>query len=827
MVRDSMVVSNFWLEKSSHEPVNSTTNDIINDLNQIMDKHCPTYHRTTKPIFDKLILVVIDALGSQFLPSTTKQPRNDSDRMPFLEQLIRDGNAQRFVAKAATPTVTMPRIKSIVSGTIPSFLDIVYNLARDVSDYNEDNFINIAKNQNKSIVFYGDDTWLSLFREQTFARIEKTASFFATDYTSVDTNVTRRALPETELENIDWDFMILHYLGLDHIGHVYGSNEHFLIRDKLLEMDLVIQKIHKNMSKRDSKTLVVILGDHGMSQQGNHGGSSSLEVETALIFLPINRNFSNSDTDNQQSTDVLQIDIATTISQLFGLAIPKMSKGVAIEKVMNGFLAQNQSYLACAALDNLSSLIKLFDIDVFNEMPERAKILELLAEHSSSQNDLKEIANSYSEVSRKLQTRLMTTFTNNRFPILMSVIISVIILISLMTLRKISIQLQFPTLTNTGQVACLAVFFAPIVMLGSTNYIEYEHLFWPIFSIGTLLVLVSTLNLRLESLKPLHIYLFIFTYILSCLWNNLQLCRGDSILSIYITPTLSLLILCNSLKKNSDLMHLRLVLPLFVCFIIMITKIVEESSKFTRSDHISFRSAVQTISMIIVLCFNILTIYSHLSKKEPRKSPLGYKLSSGYLLVAFLLARRYNFFFLICNVIMETNLNSILDSLGSPAIVRILVYINFAQSAFYNQGNSNLFTTIDIRPAFYGQTEYSLSLATILVSISTYSAQLYWIMKLFQRIHDSKRDSGGRLNDVIGYFIIIRNFLSISYYMYVCEILRNHLFIWSVLSPKMVYHFVTNQIQILVVILLVKLPVFEEKLINTISPAADKRASIL
>jgi ethanolaminephosphotransferase len=36
----------------------------------------------------------------------------------------------------------------------------------------------------------------------------------------VDNNVTRNIAPE--LENNDWGLMVLHYLGLDHIGHKAG-----------------------------------------------------------------------------------------------------------------------------------------------------------------------------------------------------------------------------------------------------------------------------------------------------------------------------------------------------------------------------------------------------------------------------------------------------------------------------------------------------------------------------------------------------------------------------------------------------------------------------
>ncbi len=91
---------------------------------------------------------------------------------------------------------------------------------------------------------YGDDTWLKLFPD-TFSRIDGTSSFFVSvsccpfwrcrveisklrnvlqDFTEVDDNVTRN-IP-SELKRSDWNGMILHYLGLDHIGHRSGPRRY-------------------------------------------------------------------------------------------------------------------------------------------------------------------------------------------------------------------------------------------------------------------------------------------------------------------------------------------------------------------------------------------------------------------------------------------------------------------------------------------------------------------------------------------------------------------------------------------------------------------------
>jgi predicted AlkP superfamily pyrophosphatase or phosphodiesterase len=44
------------------------------------------------------------------------------------------------------------------------------------------------------------------------------------DYTEVDNNVTRHVTKE--MNRSDWDMMILHYLGVDHIGHLQGPQRY-------------------------------------------------------------------------------------------------------------------------------------------------------------------------------------------------------------------------------------------------------------------------------------------------------------------------------------------------------------------------------------------------------------------------------------------------------------------------------------------------------------------------------------------------------------------------------------------------------------------------
>ena len=54
-----------------------------------------------------------------------------------------------------------------------------------------------------------------------------------------------------ELKSDDWTLMVLHYLGLDHIGHLIGPKSS-LVPPKLREMDGIVMNIMETLKKQVS-----------------------------------------------------------------------------------------------------------------------------------------------------------------------------------------------------------------------------------------------------------------------------------------------------------------------------------------------------------------------------------------------------------------------------------------------------------------------------------------------------------------------------------------------------------------------------------------------
>lgn len=123
--------------------------------------------------------MVIDALRCDFVYEPS-----ESGRMPFLNRLVSDGSAVPFKLMAKSPTVTMPRLKALLTGAQPQFIDILWNF--NTTRLTDDNLLKQFRLANRSIVFYGDDTWIKLFDPgEFFVRFEGTHSFIASDYDEV------------------------------------------------------------------------------------------------------------------------------------------------------------------------------------------------------------------------------------------------------------------------------------------------------------------------------------------------------------------------------------------------------------------------------------------------------------------------------------------------------------------------------------------------------------------------------------------------------------------------------------------------------------------
>lgn len=275
--------------------------------------------------FEKAVIVVIDALRYDFVEPQSHDLLFCHNALTLPHKLSVESPQQsvlyRFIADP--PTTTLQRLKGLTTGTLPTFVDAGSNFGG--TEIKEDNFISQLATAGKIIGFMGDDTWVSLFPESFDPNMTwPFESFNVWDLHTLDNGVNAHLFEH--LKDQSWDVTIAHYLGVDHAGHRYGPN-HPEMAAKLKEMDQNLVRIVEHI---DERTLLIVMGDHGMDAKGDHGGDSPGELEAALWLYSNRPMFGHHPSQPSIGRAIAQIDLVPTLSLLLGMPIPYNSLGSPI-----------------------------------------------------------------------------------------------------------------------------------------------------------------------------------------------------------------------------------------------------------------------------------------------------------------------------------------------------------------------------------------------------------------------------------------------------------------------------------------------------------------
>ncbi|KAL2338851.1 hypothetical protein Fmac_013297 [Flemingia macrophylla] len=227
----------------------------------------------TKPAANRLILIVLDALRLQVL-------KNVASERPL--------SARIFKAVADPPTTSLQRLKGLTTGGLPTFVDVGNSFGAPAIV--EDNFVN-----------------------------------------QVDNGCIDHLLPSLYEE--DWDVLIAHFLGVDHAGHIFGVDSTPMIEkleqyNTILEGVIEILENHSGPGKPHENTLLVVMGDHGQTLNGDHGGGSAEEVETAIFAMSFKKPLSAVPPEFDSCFCQLDLlDFAVTVSAMLGIPFPYGSIG--------------------------------------------------------------------------------------------------------------------------------------------------------------------------------------------------------------------------------------------------------------------------------------------------------------------------------------------------------------------------------------------------------------------------------------------------------------------------------------------------------------------
>ncbi|KAL9549619.1 hypothetical protein MBANPS3_005118 [Mucor bainieri] len=824
------------------------------------------HEQPQEPEFDRLVFVLIDALRNDFLIG-------EDSGFKFVNSHIEQGTAYPFTAKATAPTVTLPRIKALTTGTIPSFLDAILNIAESdttSSLENHDNWVYQFKQQNKTIHFFGDDTWMRLFPD-IFNKTDGTTSFFVSDTTEVDLNVTRHI--KTDLAKLDWDAVIFHYLGLDHIGHL-GGPQSSLMKPKQVEMDQAIESIYTIVAEQDARriqeqsaakgTLIVVCGDHGMNEKGNHGGSSIGETSAGLVFMSP-RFESRPTKKQQQSLSALlahrqhilefpvidQIDIVPTLATLFSFPIPKNNLG----KVILDLYTSKQDFTSIlnSVLLNASQLGQLLskiapEIGGYLETPSAhvndatvvfaqsyARAISLHREYLVSKDGAiaKQAIELYYHFIEAAQSQLSNTASdyNIRF------MVAGVVLISCSMVGLICLSLLFKQHTPAVGIWSFSQYFSVLALIlyalsmFASSFVEEEHYTW-YYLVQTVTVLSAISSFRIpvltvgQTLYPIGLCFAQMLLVRTAIaWNHTRL--SDLILSY-----------------TGVQWHL-LGLALFTTVMFGIKTLHKLSSRSSMIDVNSTAKIIQNLvraaMLVIVVLVSLLVfvykvkaaaaadtidevpgVYARLLDWELVQpldqvalGKLIYNYGGAGLFVLgglFYVTKRAHLLEFVQDDDEQQDNDDDQEELQAQAHERSMILVGkfhtylqdncshsvptwligvlvacLSHASFFLTGHSNSIASVDLSNAYIGVEEYNTILIGLLTFCSNWSGSIWWSIAgwTFISPHENRWFSYMLTHAIL--FSVVMATLSIS-----VTVLREHLFIWTVFSPKYLYQIAWN-----------------------------------
>ncbi|XP_027401098.1 GPI ethanolamine phosphate transferase 2 isoform X3 [Bos indicus x Bos taurus] len=789
------------------------------------------------PLFSKVVILLIDALRDDFVFGS-----KGVKFMPYTTYLVEKGSSLSFVAEAKPPTVTMPRIKALLTGSLPGFIDVVRNL--NSPTLMEDNVITRAKAAGKRIIFYGDETWVKLFPKH-FVEYDGTTSFFVSDYTEVDNNVTRHL--DKVLKRQDWDMLILHYLGLDHIGHISGPSSP-LVGHKLSEMDSILMKIHTALlaEERDPllPSLLVLCGDHGMSEAGGHGASSMEEVNTALVL--VSSAFERKPGDVRHPTRIQQTDLAATLSIGLGLPIPKSNTGGLMFPVVEGRPMREQLRFLHLNTVQLSKLLQE-NVPSYNKEPgfEQFKVSERLHRNwirlYLEENNSEVVFNLGAKVRRQYLDALRTLKLSlsrraAQYDVYSMAVGTVLVLEALILLllsvpqalssrAELDVPLLSPVCSLLFYLLLLALTALHVVVCTAADSSCYLCSL-PWLAAGGVMTLIAALlcagmsaltrvfaggkclsQVGLAFQNPpqstsrwseLDLLSFLGTvgHVLSLgassfIEEEHQTC-SDHKAELSVLAALSLTMIFVLVQKRCSLtskVAMAFGLLGIYCYRAAIGNVLFP----WQQDNKDISKGITEARFVYVFVLGILftgtkdLLKSQIIAADFTARTVGlWEIHSGLVLLATLLLRPHNLPVLVLSLAIQTIMAQFIWRPLRHDVAEVTVmHYWFGQAFFYFQGNSNSIATVDISAGFVGLDAYMEIPAMFLTAFATYSGPVLWASHLVNFL-TSEASSGSALSHACFCYALICS-IPVSVYIILVTSLRYHLFIWSVFSPKLLY----------------------------------------
>ncbi|MRH41140.1 PglZ domain-containing protein [Aquibacillus halophilus] len=274
----------------------------------------------------KTIMVVLDGLRYDVAIS----------EMGYLNHLVEHSKSALYKVKSELPSLSRPLYEVLLTGTPSSINGITANKIVRLS--NQTSIFHLCRKEGlttAAAAYY----WVSelynsapfnVFKDRLQHDVEKPiqhGAFYFED-TYPDSHVFADA--EHLRKTYDPDFLYIHSMNIDDVGHKYTSNSKEYRGQANAADSLLAQLLPTWMAEGYE---ILITSDHGMNEDGHHGGTGSGERDVALFA--IGESFR---TPSNKEGIFPQIGIAPLVCRLLGLHPTEAMNQIPLP----GFVKNNQ-----------------------------------------------------------------------------------------------------------------------------------------------------------------------------------------------------------------------------------------------------------------------------------------------------------------------------------------------------------------------------------------------------------------------------------------------------------------------------------------------------
>ncbi len=227
---------------------------------------------------NKVIMIVLDGLSCEVAYKT----------LGFMEHMVENKQCARYSVKTELPAMSRPLYEVLLTGVKPIESGIVNNMVNRLSK--EKSIFHLAQ-ENNLVTAASAYYWVcELYCKSPFDKINDRIILNSTTPINHGIYYYEDSYPDTHcfadgnylVNTYNPDFLLVHSMNIDDIGHQYGGRSTELLR-QAVKVDVILSTVIPLWLSKGYQ--IVVTSDHGMNEHHFHNMRNDVESLTPLYIF--------------------------------------------------------------------------------------------------------------------------------------------------------------------------------------------------------------------------------------------------------------------------------------------------------------------------------------------------------------------------------------------------------------------------------------------------------------------------------------------------------------------------------------------------------------